>query len=148
MKKLLIYRQSEDFVIERVNEFNHGTKRFYSSEEALLEGLQAYDLVISEYELEVAPELWATVINFLSTGKVDGAVKEKLDKVYVEGMVDKVLEQAREILLKIDSAVDRMEGEGIHKAMLEVSELLMDWNLLGHNFANMGIQDWIGNKDE
>jgi hypothetical protein len=82
----------------------------------------------------------------LNLGQVDGTVSEKLDKVYVEGMVDRSLEQAREILLKIDSAVDRMEGKGVHKAILEIQELLLEWNLVGYNFATMGIQDWIEEK--
>lgn len=82
----------------------------------------------------------------LNLGQVDGTVSEKLDKVYVERMVDRSLEQAREILLKIDSAVDRMEGKGVHKAILEIQELLLEWNLVGHNFAANGIQDWIEEK--
>ncbi|MFT9601006.1 hypothetical protein [Mesobacillus sp.] len=67
MKKLLIYKENDDFVIERVNEFNHAFKRTFISEQGLLEGLQAYRLVISEYELEVSDELWSMVLNFLNS---------------------------------------------------------------------------------
>jgi len=67
MKKLLIYKENDDFVIERVNEFNHAFKRTFISEQGLLEGLQAYRLVISEYQLEVSDELWSMVLNFLNS---------------------------------------------------------------------------------
>lgn len=67
MKKLLIYKENGEFVIERVNEFNHPFKRFYISEQGFLEGLQSYRQVISEYELEVSEELWSLVINFLNS---------------------------------------------------------------------------------
>lgn len=72
MKKLLIYKQigdseMEEYVIERVNEFNHATKRFFISEQGLLEGLKTYKPVMEEYELEVSEDLWAMVINFLNS---------------------------------------------------------------------------------
>lgn len=67
MKKLSIYKENEEFVIKRTNEFNHATKRLFISEEGLKEGLQAYRSVMDEYELEVSKELWAFVINFLSS---------------------------------------------------------------------------------
>jgi len=65
MKRLLIYKESGEFVIERVNEFNHAFKRHFISEQGLLEGLHSYRQVISEYELEVSEELWPMVLNFL-----------------------------------------------------------------------------------
>lgn len=67
MKKLRIYKENGEFCIERVNQFNHATKRFFISEEGLKEGLQAYQPVIDEYELEVSEELWAFVINFVNS---------------------------------------------------------------------------------
>ncbi|HAJ4014852.1 hypothetical protein MXL46_20910 [Heyndrickxia sporothermodurans] len=67
MKKLRIYKENGEFVIERVNQFDHATKRFFTSEEGLKEGLQAYQPVMDEYELEVSDELWAFVINFLNS---------------------------------------------------------------------------------
>lgn len=67
MKQLKIFKESGEYVIERVNEFNHSTKRFFITEEGLLEGLQAYQPVISEYDVQVSEELWGTVINFLSS---------------------------------------------------------------------------------
>lgn len=67
MKKLQIYKENGEFVIERVNEFNHAFKRNFISEQGLLEGLQSYQPVIDEYELEVSDELWSLVINFLNS---------------------------------------------------------------------------------
>jgi len=67
MKKLLIYKENGEFVIERVNEFNHAFKRNFISEQGLLEGLQSYQPVIDEYELEVSDELWSLVLNFLNS---------------------------------------------------------------------------------
>jgi hypothetical protein len=72
MKQLHIYKdkKSGEFVIERVNQFNHSFKRCFITEQGLLEGLQAY-LPVDEYQLEVSPELWGMVINYLQ-----GAVAE------------------------------------------------------------------------
>lgn len=67
MKKLSIYKQNDEFVIERTNQFNHATKRFFTSEEGLKEGIQAYMDFLDEYELNVSNELWATVINILNS---------------------------------------------------------------------------------
>jgi hypothetical protein len=69
MKKILVYMENGEFVIERVNEFNHATKRYFISENGLFEGLQAYKDVIEEYELEVSEDLWAKVINFLNSSE-------------------------------------------------------------------------------
>jgi hypothetical protein len=67
MKKILIYKEDGDFVIERINQFDHATKRTFLSEEGLFEGLQDYLDVLQEYDLDVSEELWAKVIQFLST---------------------------------------------------------------------------------
>ncbi|MEW8987720.1 MAG: hypothetical protein AB2401_12105 [Bacillus sp. (in: firmicutes)] len=130
-------------MIERVNEFNHATKKLFITEQGLLEGLQAYESVIAEYDLQVAPDLWATVINFLSSGMVAGEVKQQLDKAFVRRQVEGSLERAKEVLYQIDSVIDRLEGKDIYKVMLEVQDLLIDWNLIGHNFVSHGIRDWI-----
>ena len=66
MKILKIYKENGEFVIERVNQFDHATKRYFATEEGLKEGLDTYQLVISEYELEVSEDLWALVINHLN----------------------------------------------------------------------------------
>jgi hypothetical protein len=66
MKKLLIYKENGEFAIERVNEFNHASKQYFISEQSFLEGLQSYQQVMADYELEVSDELWSLVINFLN----------------------------------------------------------------------------------
>ncbi|ETI67258.1 hypothetical protein [Neobacillus vireti] len=66
MKKLKIYKDKDEFVIERVNQFNHSTKRFFISEQGLIEGLEVYTLKdISQYEIQASHEVWAMVINSL-----------------------------------------------------------------------------------
>lgn len=68
MKQLKVYMESGEYVIERVNEFNHATKRFFITKNALFEGLEVYQEVIDQYDLQVSEDLWATVINFLNGG--------------------------------------------------------------------------------
>lgn len=72
MKKLVLFMENGEFVIERVNEFNHATKRYFITEEGFLEGLQAYHPVMDEYTLEVSDELWALVINFVNSEEFKG----------------------------------------------------------------------------
>ncbi|MDC3422867.1 hypothetical protein NC661_21215 [Aquibacillus koreensis] len=69
MRKLKIYMENGEFIVERINEFNNATKRTFLTEEGLLEGLGAYIEVLDQYELEVSDELWAKVINFLNRSK-------------------------------------------------------------------------------
>jgi hypothetical protein len=65
-KTLKIYKENGEFVIERVNEFNHATKRFFITEEGLKEGLDPYVMDgLNAYRLEVSEELWALVVNYL-----------------------------------------------------------------------------------
>lgn len=66
MKKLLIYKENGEFVIENVDSTNHASKQNFLSEQDFLEGLQSYQQVIADYELEVSDELWSLVINFLN----------------------------------------------------------------------------------
>lgn len=66
MKKLLIYKKNGEFFIKKVNEFNHTSKQNFISEQGFLEGLQSYQQVMADYELEVSDELWSLVINFLN----------------------------------------------------------------------------------
>ncbi|MGM0845764.1 MAG: hypothetical protein ACQEUT_12365 [Bacillota bacterium] len=57
MKKLSVYKENGEFVIERINQFDHATKRTFLSEEGLLEGLHDYLDVLEEYDLDVSEEL-------------------------------------------------------------------------------------------
>jgi len=70
MKTLKIFKDYNEFVIERINEFNHSTKRRFISEQGLLEGLEAYSQAdLSQYDIQVSPELWALVLNQLQRQK-------------------------------------------------------------------------------
>jgi hypothetical protein len=80
MKKLFIYRENGEFVIERVNQFNHATKRVFVSEEGLQEGIQAYSHVLDEYILQVAEDLWGMVINIV--GSPSMISKGQLDPLF------------------------------------------------------------------
>jgi len=70
MKKLSIYKENDEYVIERTNEFNHATKRFFLTESGLFEGLDTYKDIIDEYQLNVSEDLWSKVINYLNTGEI------------------------------------------------------------------------------
>lgn len=71
MKKLRIYKENGEFCIQRVNEFNHATKRYFITEDGLKEGLNAYLPVIEEYGIEASEDVWALVINHLSKGAAE-----------------------------------------------------------------------------
>ncbi|WP_368298891.1 hypothetical protein [Cytobacillus firmus] len=51
MKKLKIYKEDGKFVLERINQFDHATKRFFITENGLLEAIGQYQHVMDEYEL-------------------------------------------------------------------------------------------------
>lgn len=51
MKKLKIYKENDNFTIERINEFNHSFKNQYITENGLMEAIEAYKPLIDEYEL-------------------------------------------------------------------------------------------------
>jgi hypothetical protein len=61
VKKLKIYKHNGEYVIERVNQFNHSTKRFFITEVGLIEGIEAYMPVIGEYEIELSEDLLEVV---------------------------------------------------------------------------------------
>lgn len=58
-----------EFVIERVNEFNHATKRYFISEKGFKEGLMAYQRDIDDYVLEISKDLYAFVVKFMADEK-------------------------------------------------------------------------------
>lgn len=51
MKKLKIYKEDDSFVLERINQFDHATKRYFITENGLLEAFDQYQPVMEEYEL-------------------------------------------------------------------------------------------------
>lgn len=63
MKKLLVFKEPEGFVLERVNEFNRSTKRYFNDEQELIETLKFYP-DLNHYEIKADAEL-ASVISAL-----------------------------------------------------------------------------------
>ena len=61
----------------------------------------------------------------------------------LQHQVEKTLAGAKDILYKIDSEIDKFEGQEVYTAMLAVQDLLLEWNLLAHNFTTAGIYDWV-----
>jgi len=64
-KTLKIYKENNEFVVERINQFNHATKRRYLTENGLKEALKAYKPVLSEYDIDASDEIWSQVLNYL-----------------------------------------------------------------------------------
>jgi hypothetical protein len=61
----------------------------------------------------------------------------------IDKEIKRILEQAKEILYKVDAAADDLEGETRFIAMNEMTDFILDWNLLIHNFTSCCIQDYI-----
>ena len=51
MKKLLIYKENDEFVLEHINSFGHSFKRYFKTENGLIEELEMYDPVIENYQV-------------------------------------------------------------------------------------------------
>ena len=66
VKKLDIYVEESLYVIERIDQFGHPTKRFFETTDGLKEGLYACGSVIDEYEINVSENLWPFIINALN----------------------------------------------------------------------------------
>ncbi|MCM3405939.1 hypothetical protein [Cytobacillus oceanisediminis] len=62
MKKLKMYKENGEFVIERVNQFGTSFKRSFITEEGFQEGLDSYNWVIHEYDIEVSDNLRDLVV--------------------------------------------------------------------------------------
>lgn len=50
---LKVYVQDNDFVVERINAFNHSTKHKYISEDGLREGIEMYKPIADELDVQV-----------------------------------------------------------------------------------------------
>jgi hypothetical protein len=69
MKFLSIFRTDEGIIVERRNEFGTNFKSVFETTKGMLECLDVYKSTgkISEYQLNVSNEFWATVINYLNS---------------------------------------------------------------------------------
>lgn len=57
--------------------------------------------------------------------------------------IEQILVEAKEVLQKMDKAIDGLETEFHIKSTHDLTQLLLEWNLLGQNFVSLGIQDYI-----
>lgn len=66
-KKMEVYKENEDYIIERTNEFNHAFKKRYSKA-GFIEALQHYKThgKLEDYDIEASEEVWALVVNTLA----------------------------------------------------------------------------------
>lgn len=51
MKKLLLYKENDEFVLEHINSFNHSTKKCFISENGLKEELELYQPVLDQCQV-------------------------------------------------------------------------------------------------
>lgn len=51
MKKLLLYKENNEFVLEHINSFGHSIKRFFITEVGLQEELESYQPVLDQYQV-------------------------------------------------------------------------------------------------
>lgn len=73
--------------------------------------------------------------------------KDEQHPMLVEHM-ERTLENAKSILFRMDSEVDKLEGEGVYESFIAIQDLVMEWNLLGHNFASWLVYDWVEKPSE
>lgn len=62
-------------------------------------------------------------------------------------MIQQAIKDAQELLIKIDNVIDDLEGENNFTGILELQDLLLEWNLIAHNFATNGIQDYVKSEN-
>lgn len=67
MKKLQIFKEQDDYVIRRINEFGTTFERRYSKA-GLIEAIQQYKTLgeLEKYDIQAGDDLWPLVINTLS----------------------------------------------------------------------------------
>lgn len=73
---------------------------------------------------------------------------DEINLVNLRKNVEHSLKSAEKVLYEIDTKIDQLEGKSIYEVMINIQDLLLDWNLIGHTFATNGIQDWIESEKE
>lgn len=53
MSQLVVYLEDGEFIVEYINKFNHSTKRNFSSEDGLYEGIKAYQPIADQLDLKI-----------------------------------------------------------------------------------------------
>ncbi|MBD8005807.1 hypothetical protein [Bacillus norwichensis] len=51
MKKLLLYKENDEFVLEHINSFGHSFKRYFITKQGLEEELEMYDPAVENYQV-------------------------------------------------------------------------------------------------
>lgn len=51
MKKLIMYKENDEFILEHINSFGHSTKRFFVTENGLKAELELYEPVLNQYQI-------------------------------------------------------------------------------------------------
>lgn len=51
MKKLLMYKENDEFVLEHMNSFGYSIKRYFITEKGLKEELEIYQPVLDQYKI-------------------------------------------------------------------------------------------------
>lgn len=66
-KVLKVYKDNDDYVLERINQFGHAFKKRFSKA-GLIEALQQYKTTgeLEEYDIQAADDVLTLVINTLS----------------------------------------------------------------------------------
>lgn len=67
--KLRIYEEKNQFVIERINQFNHSSKQFFDTDEEVKEALTHYvtSSELEKYDIEIEDnKIWSLVVNHLT----------------------------------------------------------------------------------
>jgi len=133
MKKLHIYKENDEFVIEKVNEFNHATKRSFISEEGLFEHLEVYKDVLDQYKLEVTDDLWSKVLNYLNTGEKPSHGGKR------EGAGRPSLGTTKKVSITLpDEVWERIEHEKSYRGDISMSQFIRE--TLIHYFFPSGLK--------
>ena len=59
--KIKIEKEGEQYILTRINAYNHATKRFCETKEELIELLETYPN-LHDYEFEVDQPLWNVIL--------------------------------------------------------------------------------------
>jgi hypothetical protein len=68
-KTLTIFRDNDDIVVERKNQFGTAFKKVFETEKGMLDYLEVYKSTdtIADYQLHVSEEFWSLVINHINS---------------------------------------------------------------------------------
>lgn len=53
MSQLIVYLESDEFIVKHIDEFNESTTKKFLSEDGLHEGIKAYQLIADQLDLKI-----------------------------------------------------------------------------------------------